>query len=40
MVYVNNKPELVKEAKITPKEKQGYKNIYEDHKMTLYNNTD
>ena len=40
MVYQNKKPELVEQAKVTPKEKQGYKDLYEDHKMTLYNNTD
>ena len=39
MVYQNTRPDLVEKEKITPKEKQGYRDLYEDHKMTLYNNT-
>ena len=40
MVYQDTRPDLVDKAEITPKEKQEYRDLYEDHKMTLYNNTD
>ena len=40
MVYQHTRPHLVDAAKITSTEKNGYKDLYEDHKMTLYNNTD
>ena len=40
MVYEKDRPHLLNEANLTPKEKQGYRNMYEDHKMSLYNNTD
>ncbi len=40
MVYEKDRPHLLEEAKLTTTQKDGYKNIYENHKMTLYNNTD
>jgi len=40
IVFENVRPDLLEKEKITPKEKQEYRNIYEDHKITLYNNTD
>jgi len=40
MVYQQDRPHLLEEAKLTTKEKEGYKTFYEKHKMSLYNNTD
>ena len=37
MVYEKDRPHLLNEANLTPKEKQDYKDMFEHHKDTLYN---